>query len=102
MEWPIQSPGTSAKVIIKTIMVHEIVLKTLLFFAILFFKLSLYTGMDLVGGGGALVPTAELCWSCVPPAHQLLYLNCDCCSQFTYHHVITQITVSHFVFFALS
>ena len=57
---------------------------------------------DLVGGGGggALVPTAELCRSCVPLAHQLLYLNC--CSQFTYHHVITQITVSHFVFFALS
>ena len=58
--------------------------------------------LDLVGGGGALVPTAELCWSCVPPAHQLLHLNCNCCSQFTYHHVITQITVSHFVFFALS
>ena len=41
---------------------------------------------DLVGGG-ALVPTAELCRSCVPPDHQLLYLNCNC-SQFTYHHVI--------------
>jgi hypothetical protein len=68
-----------SKGIIKTIMVHKIVLKTLLFFA----------------------PTAELYWSCVPPAHQLLYLNCNCCSQFTYH-VITQITVSHFVFFALS
>jgi hypothetical protein len=54
------------------------------------------------GKGGALVPTAELCRSCVPPAHQLLYLNCNCYSQFTYHHVITQITVSHFVFFALS
>jgi hypothetical protein len=53
-------------------------------------------------GGGALVPTAELCRSCVPPAHQLLHLNLNCCSQFTYHHVITQITVSHFVFFALS
>jgi hypothetical protein len=53
------------------------------------------------GRGGALVPTAELCRSCVPPAHQLLYLNCNCCSQliFTYHHAITQITVSHFVFF---
>ena len=25
------------------------------------------------------------------------YLNCNCCSQFAYHHVITQITVSHFV-----
>jgi hypothetical protein len=24
-------------------------------------------------------------------------LNCNCCSQFAYHHVITQITVSHFV-----
>jgi hypothetical protein len=54
------------------------------------------------GGGGALVPTAELCRSCVPPAHQLLYWNWNCCSQFTYHHVITQITVSHFVFFDLS
>ena len=31
---------------------------------------------DLVGGGGVLVPTAELCRSCVPPAPQLLYLNC--------------------------
>jgi hypothetical protein len=52
---------------------------------------------DLVGGeGGALVPTAELCRSCVPSAHQLLYLNCNCCSQFAYHHVFTQITVSHF------
>jgi hypothetical protein len=40
-------------------------------------------------------------WLCVPPAHQLasllqslawlLYLNCNCCSQFAYHHVITQI-----------
>jgi hypothetical protein len=50
---------------------------------------------------------AELCRSCAPPAHQLawplkslawlLYLNCNCCSQFTYHHVITKITVSHFV-----
>jgi hypothetical protein len=52
--------------------------------------------------GGALVPTAELCRLCVPTAHQLLYLNCNCFSQFAYHHVITQITVSHFVFFALS
>jgi hypothetical protein len=24
-------------------------------------------------------------------------LNYNCCSQFAYHHVITQITVSHFV-----
>ena len=49
---------------------------------------------------------AELCRSCVPPTHQLasllqslallLYLNCNCCSQLAYHHVITQITVSHF------
>jgi hypothetical protein len=29
------------------------------------------------GRGGALVPTAELCRSCVSPAHQLLYLNCN-------------------------
>jgi hypothetical protein len=57
---------------------------------------------DQSRGGGALVPNAELCRSCVPPAHQLLYLNCNCCSQFTYHHGITQITVSHFVFFVLS
>ena len=28
------------------------------------------------GDGGALVPTAELCRSCVQPAHQLMYLNC--------------------------
>jgi hypothetical protein len=27
----------------------------------------------------------------------ILYLNCNCCSQFAYHHVITQTTVSHFV-----
>ena len=27
----------------------------------------------------------------------ILYLNCNCCSQFAYHHVIAQITVSHFV-----
>jgi hypothetical protein len=35
-------------------------------------------GMDPAwsGRGGALVPTAELCRSCVQPAHQLLYLNC--------------------------
>jgi hypothetical protein len=38
------------------------------------------------GGGGA-----DLCRSCVPPA-------INYCSQFTYHHVITQIIVSHFVF----
>ena len=62
---------------------------------------------DLVGGGGCSASSgAELCRSCVPPAHQLasllqslallLYLNCNCCSQLAYHHVITQITVSHF------
>jgi hypothetical protein len=68
---------------------------------------------DLVGGCSAS-SGAELCRSCVPPAHQLaslllslawlLFLNCNCCLQFAYHHVITQITVSHFVsnFFALS
>ena len=60
------------------------------------------------GGGGCSVSSgAELCRSCVLPAHQLasllqslawlLYLNCNCCSQFAYHHVITQITVSYFV-----
>ena len=27
----------------------------------------------------------------------IMYLNCNCCSQFAYHHVIVQITVSHFV-----
>jgi hypothetical protein len=60
-----------------------------------------WTQHDLVGGSTPM-PTAELCRSCVPPAHQLLYWNCNCCSQFTCHHVITQITVSHFVFFDLS
>ena len=54
-------------------MVHEIVLKTLLFFAILFFKLSSYTGMDLVGGGGALVPTAELCRSCAARPSTIIF-----------------------------
>ena len=66
--------------------------------------------------GGRYTPTppissspagAELCRSCAPPTHQLawllqtlawlLYLNCNCCSHFAYHHVVTQITVSHFV-----
>ena len=70
------------------------------------------------GGGGGVCSAsfgAELCQSCVPTAHQLasllqslallVYLNCNCCSQLAYHHVITQITVSHFAsnnFFALS
>jgi hypothetical protein len=60
------------------------------------------------GGGGCYASSgAELCRSCVPPAHQLasllqslawlLHLNCNCCSQFAYDHVITQITISHFV-----
>jgi hypothetical protein len=55
------------------------------------------------GGGGGGCSGAELCRSRAPPAHQhtavlawLLYLNYNCCSQFAYHHVITQITVSHF------
>jgi hypothetical protein len=59
-------------------------------------------------GGGCYVSSgAELCRSCVPPAHQLasllqslawlLYLNGNCCSQFAYDHIITQITISHFV-----
>jgi hypothetical protein len=66
---------------------------------------------DLVGGGGCSASSgAELCRSCVPPAHQhasllqslalllqSLDLNCNCCSQFAYHHVITQNTVSNFV-----
>jgi hypothetical protein len=68
------------------------------------------TGMDPAwsgrGGGCSASSGAELCRSCVLPAHQLasllqnlarlLYLNCNCCSQFAYHHVVTQITVSHF------
>jgi hypothetical protein len=60
------------------------------------------------GGGGSASSGAELCRSCIgTPGNQLasllqslawlLYLNCNCCSQFAYHHVITQITVSHFV-----
>ena len=61
---------------------------------------------DLVGCVCSASSGAELCRSCVPPAHQLasllqslallLYLNRNCCSQLAYHHVITQITVSHF------
>jgi hypothetical protein len=53
----------------------------------------------------ALVPSC-VSHVCRPP-HQLvsllqslawlLYLNCNCCSQFAYDHVITQITISHFV-----
>jgi hypothetical protein len=72
--------------------------------------------LTFLWGGGVTPPTppissapagAELCRSCEPPAHQLawllqtlawlLYLNGNCCSQFAYHHVVTQITVSHFV-----
>jgi hypothetical protein len=64
---------------------------------------------DLVGERGVVLFQlwCELCWSWASPAHQLawlLYLNCNCCSQFAYHHVITQIIVSHFasnIFFAL-
>ena len=62
------------------------------------------------GGGGALLALgAKLSRVRAPPAHQfawllqslawLLYLNCNYCSQFAYHHVITQITVSHSVCF---
>jgi hypothetical protein len=65
-----------------------------------------WSGRGGGGGGCSASSGAELCWSCA--AHQLasllqslawlLYLNCNCCSQFAnYHHVITQITVSHFV-----
>ena len=61
--------------------------------------------MICLGGGGCSATSgAELCQSCVPPAHQLasllqlftIILNCNCCSQFSYHHVITRMTVSHF------
>jgi hypothetical protein len=55
---------------------------------------------DLVGGCSAS-SSAKLCRSCVPPAHQLasllqslawlLYLNCNCCSQFAYHHVLLKL-----------
>ena len=57
---------------------------------------------------------AELCRSCASPAHQLawllqslawlLYLNFNCCSQFAYHHVITQslYLILSLIFFALS
>jgi hypothetical protein len=58
------------------------------------------------GGGGALPALVLSCVGhvCRPPINLLhyckvllgLYLNCNCCSQFAYHHVITQITVSHF------
>jgi hypothetical protein len=55
---------------------------------------------DLVGGCSAS-SSAKLCRSCVPPAHQLasllqslawlLYLNCNCCSQFAYHHELLKL-----------
>jgi hypothetical protein len=64
-----------------------------------------WSGRGGGGGGGGVCSAssgAELCRSCVPPAHQfasllqnlawLLYWNWNCCSQFAYHHVITQIT----------
>ena len=45
------------------------------------------------GGGCSASSGAELCRSCVPPAHQLAWLlqnlawllYCNCCSQFAYH-----------------
>ena len=54
------------------------------------------------GGGGALPALVPSCVGhACPPAHQLAslleYLNCNCCSQFAYHHIITLITASHFV-----
>jgi hypothetical protein len=73
--------------------------------------ISYISGMDPAwsgGGGGDALPAVVP--SCVGRACRprlihyvqqsltwLLYLSCNCCSQFAYHHVITQITVSHFV-----
>ena len=62
------------------------------------------TGMDpaqSVKGGGGGCALATLVPSCVgqvcrPPIN-ILYLNCNSCSQFAYHHAIAHITVSHFV-----
>ena len=45
-----------------------------------------------------LYPSNQLA-SCFTTAKSCLttVLNCNCCSQFAHHHVITQITESHFV-----
>ena len=49
----------------------------------------------VVGATEALVQSCvgHVCHSPI----NILHLNCNCCSQFAYHHVIAQITVSHFV-----
>jgi hypothetical protein len=58
------------------------------------------TGIDpsWCGRGAALQAVVQSCVGhvCHSPIN-ILYLNCNCCSQFAYHHVIAQITVSHFV-----
>jgi hypothetical protein len=56
------------------------------------------SSMIWCGGQGALPALVPSCIGCVrcPPIN-ILYLNCNCCSQFAYHHVITQIIVSHFL-----
>jgi hypothetical protein len=54
------------------------------------------------GRGAALQALVQSCVGhvCHLPIN-ILYLNCNCCSQFAYHHVIAQITVSHFVSYFL-
>jgi hypothetical protein len=44
-----------------------------------------------------LYPSINLLQYCEILLDYSIYLNCNCCSQFAYHHVITQITESHFV-----
>ncbi len=58
------------------------------------------SSMIWLGGGGGLCQlwcqvVSVMCAARLPI--NILYLNCNCCSQFTYHHVIPQINVSHFV-----
>jgi hypothetical protein len=57
-----------------------------------------------MGALPALVPSCVGHVYCPPSTYSLLYLNCNCCSQFAYHRVIAQITVSHLslLFVALS
>jgi hypothetical protein len=50
------------------------------------------------GRGAALQALVQSCVGHVCHSSiNILYLNCNCCSQFGYHHVNAQITVSHFV-----
>ena len=64
-----------------------------------YYNCTWYIQHDLVPRECSASSGAELCRTvahvCHPPIN-ILYLN-YCCSQFAFHHVITQITVSHLV-----